>query len=108
MFTSDSVKTRRLHNGGITPSPDIKPYHYALMRCLTVLEIRQRTGVVEENRGHGVLFESGINFVKVANEAAFYGPKIDVQISSEGDPSVLDLLLRQAHFCQIDAGLAFV
>ncbi|MDB6025125.1 MAG: thrS [Verrucomicrobiales bacterium] len=27
-----------------------------------------------------VLIESGINFVEVANEAAFYGPKIDVQV----------------------------
>ena len=26
-----------------------------------------------------VLIESGINYVEVANEAAFYGPKIDVQ-----------------------------
>jgi len=25
-----------------------------------------------------VLIESGINYVEVANEAAFYGPKIDV------------------------------
>jgi threonyl-tRNA synthetase len=29
-----------------------------------------------------VLDESGINYVKVANEAAFYGPKIDVQVWS--------------------------
>jgi len=29
-----------------------------------------------------VLMESGINFVEVANEAAFYGPKIDVQVWS--------------------------
>jgi threonyl-tRNA synthetase len=29
-----------------------------------------------------VLQESGINFVEVANEAAFYGPKIDVQVWS--------------------------
>src|ERR1700744_419033 len=29
-----------------------------------------------------VLGESGINFVEVANEAAFYGPKIDVQVWS--------------------------
>ena len=29
-----------------------------------------------------VLLESGINFVEVANEAAFYGPKIDVQVWS--------------------------
>jgi threonyl-tRNA synthetase len=29
-----------------------------------------------------VLVESGINFVEVANEAAFYGPKIDVQVWS--------------------------
>ncbi len=29
-----------------------------------------------------VLIESGINFVEVANEAAFYGPKIDVQVWS--------------------------
>ena len=27
-----------------------------------------------------VLIESGINYVEVANEAAFYGPKIDVQV----------------------------
>ena len=26
-----------------------------------------------------VLIESGINYVEVANEAAFYGPKIDVR-----------------------------
>lgn len=30
----------------------------------------------------GVLERSGINFVEVANEAAFYGPKIDVQVWS--------------------------
>ncbi len=29
-----------------------------------------------------VLNESGINYVEVANEAAFYGPKIDVQVWS--------------------------
>lgn len=29
-----------------------------------------------------VLRESGVNFVEVANEAAFYGPKIDVQVWS--------------------------
>ncbi|HAV62703.1 MAG TPA: threonine--tRNA ligase, partial [Verrucomicrobiales bacterium] len=29
-----------------------------------------------------VLQESGINYVEVANEAAFYGPKIDVQVWS--------------------------
>ena len=29
-----------------------------------------------------VLVESGINFIEVANEAAFYGPKIDVQVWS--------------------------
>ena len=29
---------------------------------------------------HNVLNESGINYVEVANEAAFYGPKIDVQV----------------------------
>ena len=29
-----------------------------------------------------VLIESGINYVDVANEAAFYGPKIDVQVWS--------------------------
>ena len=29
-----------------------------------------------------VLIESGINYVEVANEAAFYGPKIDVQVWS--------------------------
>ena len=29
---------------------------------------------------HQVLIESGINYVEVANEAAFYGPKIDVQV----------------------------
>jgi threonyl-tRNA synthetase len=47
-------------------------------------EIRQRTRAVEEDRGHGapVLIESGINYVEVANEAAFYGPKIDVQVWS--------------------------
>ncbi len=31
---------------------------------------------------HKVLIESGINYVEVANEAAFYGPKIDVQVWS--------------------------
>ena len=30
----------------------------------------------------GVLQRSGINYVEVANEAAFYGPKIDVQVWS--------------------------
>ena len=29
-----------------------------------------------------MLIESGINYVEVANEAAFYGPKIDVQVWS--------------------------
>ena len=29
-----------------------------------------------------VLIESGINYVEVPNEAAFYGPKIDVQVWS--------------------------
>ena len=29
-----------------------------------------------------VLIEYGINYVEVANEAAFYGPKIDVQVWS--------------------------
>jgi hypothetical protein len=29
-----------------------------------------------------VLIESSINYVEVANEAAFYGPKIDVQVWS--------------------------
>jgi hypothetical protein len=29
-----------------------------------------------------VLIESGINYVEVANEAVFYGPKIDVQVWS--------------------------
>ena len=29
-----------------------------------------------------MLFRSGINYVEVANEAAFYGPKIDVQVWS--------------------------
>ena len=29
-----------------------------------------------------MLIESGIDYVEVANEAAFYGPKIDVQVWS--------------------------
>ena len=29
-----------------------------------------------------VLIESGINYLDVANESAFYGPKIDVQVWS--------------------------
>ena len=29
-----------------------------------------------------MLIESGINYMEVANEAAFYGPKIDVQVWS--------------------------
>jgi len=35
-----------------------------------------------ENMVRDVLKTSGINFVEVANEAAFYGPKIDVQVWS--------------------------
>jgi len=35
-----------------------------------------------ENMVRKVLIESGINYVEVANEAAFYGPKIDVQVWS--------------------------
>jgi threonyl-tRNA synthetase len=35
-----------------------------------------------EDMVRGVLVASGINFVEVANEAAFYGPKIDVQVWS--------------------------
>jgi threonyl-tRNA synthetase len=35
-----------------------------------------------ENMVRDVLKNSGINYVEVANEAAFYGPKIDVQVSS--------------------------
>jgi threonyl-tRNA synthetase len=35
-----------------------------------------------EEMVRGVLQRSGINFVEVANEAAFYGPKIDVQVWS--------------------------
>ncbi len=33
-----------------------------------------------EDMVRNVLIESGINFVEVPNEAAFYGPKIDVQV----------------------------
>ena len=35
-----------------------------------------------ENMVRDVLKTSGINFIEVANEAAFYGPKIDVQVWS--------------------------
>jgi threonyl-tRNA synthetase len=35
-----------------------------------------------EDMVRGVLVKSGINFVEVPNEAAFYGPKIDVQVWS--------------------------
>ena len=35
-----------------------------------------------ENMVRGVLQRSGINYVEVPNEAAFYGPKIDVQVWS--------------------------
>jgi threonyl-tRNA synthetase len=35
-----------------------------------------------EEMVRNVLNESGINYVEVANEAAFYGPKIDVQVWS--------------------------
>lgn len=35
-----------------------------------------------EDMVRGVLQSSGINYVEVANEAAFYGPKIDVQVWS--------------------------
>jgi threonyl-tRNA synthetase len=38
--------------------------------------------VKTEDMVRRVLVESGINFVEVANEAAFYGPKIDVQVWS--------------------------
>ena len=37
-----------------------------------------------------VLVESNINFVEVPNEAAFYGPKIDVQVWSVIRPGVHD------------------
>ncbi len=47
-------------------------------------EIRQRTRAVESDRGHGpqTLNDSKIHYVEVPNEAAFYGPKIDVQVWS--------------------------
>jgi len=35
-----------------------------------------------EDMVRNVLIKSGINYVEVANEAAFYGPKIDVQVWS--------------------------
>jgi threonyl-tRNA synthetase len=35
-----------------------------------------------ENMVRDVLKSSGINYIEVPNEAAFYGPKIDVQVSS--------------------------
>src|SRR6202035_5797588 len=35
-----------------------------------------------EEMVRGVLQRSGINFIEVPNEAAFYGPKIDVQVWS--------------------------
>ena len=35
-----------------------------------------------EEMVRGVLQRSGINYVEVPNEAAFYGPKIDVQVWS--------------------------
>jgi threonyl-tRNA synthetase len=38
--------------------------------------------VKTEDMVRKVLIESGINYVEVANEAAFYGPKIDVQVWS--------------------------
>jgi threonyl-tRNA synthetase len=38
--------------------------------------------VQTEDMVRKVLVDSGINFVEVANEAAFYGPKIDVQVWS--------------------------
>jgi threonyl-tRNA synthetase len=38
--------------------------------------------VKTENMVREVLKNSGINYVEVANEAAFYGPKIDVQVWS--------------------------
>jgi threonyl-tRNA synthetase len=38
--------------------------------------------VKTEDMVRNVLVESGINFVEVPNEAAFYGPKIDVQVWS--------------------------
>src|SRR5437763_3102330 len=33
-----------------------------------------------EDMVRSVLVKSGINFVEIPNEAAFYGPKIDIQI----------------------------
>ena len=42
------------------------------------LELWKKT----EDMVRKVLIESGINYVEVANEAAFYGPKIDVQVWS--------------------------
>ena len=32
------------------------------------------------HRRRKALIESGINYVEIANEAAFYGPEIDVQV----------------------------
>src|ERR1019366_9288487 len=42
------------------------------------IDVRPKT----EDMVRRVLDESGINYVEVANEAAFYGPKIDVQVWS--------------------------
>jgi threonyl-tRNA synthetase len=47
-------------------------------------EVRQRAGTVEEDRGHGAQGPGGVRhqLCGSSNEAAFYGPKIDVQVWS--------------------------
>ena len=47
-------------------------------KCVDNPELWKKT----EDMVRGVLQRSGINFVEVPNEAAFYGPKIDVQVWS--------------------------
>ncbi len=58
----------------------LKRFHGKFLRELNLKGFAQ-----VEPRNHPIrkgLIESGINYVEVANEAAFYGPKIDVQVWS--------------------------
>ena len=66
--------------------------HREIPSCASPRTIRRKLGqkfvdqpelwLKTEDMVRGVLQRSGINYVEVPNEAAFYGPKIDVQVWS--------------------------
>ena len=66
--------------------------HREIRRCVSARTTTEGLGkkyvnepelwIKTENMVRDVLKNSGINYVEVANEAAFYGPKIDVQVWS--------------------------